>query len=493
MWRAMRPQRAAVVEHAASGAADVVIVGAGLTGLSTAVQLARLGRTPLVVEAHVAGAGTTGHTTAKVSLLQGDRLQRIRDHASAQAVRGYVEANRVGQASLVDLLQRHGAGAETRLALTYAITDRGATKARREAEVAREAGLEIIDDPAHDLPFPVTAAIGLADQVQVDPMAVIDALRAELAELGGLLTEGVRVTGVSKGQPWTVETSAGEIRAEAVVLATQTPIDVRGTGQVALSQSTRSYAIAYDLPPGVDDRTFPMALSLDPASRSLRTATGPDGPVLLVGGGGHDVGEASSTREKVEELDAWARDSFGVGEPRWSWSAQDYGLSTAMPFVGALPGGGGTLLAATGYDKWGMAMGAAAGLVLAGDLTGDTPEYAEAMRGDGIGWCDVASSATQVAKTVGRIVRDRVRSSGGDDDVPAEGEGWVQDGPLAPTAVSTVDGRTCRVSAVCTHLGGILAWNDVEGTWDCPLHGSRFTHDGIRVEGPATADLDSAG
>lgn len=63
--------------------------------------------------------------------------------------------------------------------------------------------------------------------------------------------------------------------------------------------------------------------------------------------------------------------------------------------------------------------------------------------------------------------------------------------PLSPTAVSTVDDRTCRVSDVCTHLGGILAWNDIERSWDCPLHGSRFAADGTRIEGPATADLAS--
>jgi Rieske Fe-S protein len=60
-------------------------------------------------------------------------------------------------------------------------------------------------------------------------------------------------------------------------------------------------------------------------------------------------------------------------------------------------------------------------------------------------------------------------------------------------AVSTVDGTTCKVSAVCTHLGGILHWNDSERSWDCPLHGSRFDSNGKRLEGPATKDLPAAG
>ena len=58
-----------------------------------------------------------------------------------------------------------------------------------------------------------------------------------------------------------------------------------------------------------------------------------------------------------------------------------------------------------------------------------------------------------------------------------------------PEAVSTVDGVTCRVSAVCTHLGGVVRWNDAEKSWGCPLHGSRFAADGTLLEGPAVTDL----
>ena len=55
--------------------------------------------------------------------------------------------------------------------------------------------------------------------------------------------------------------------------------------------------------------------------------------------------------------------------------------------------------------------------------------------------------------------------------------------------ISTVGGTPRAVSAVCTHLGGVLSWNDAELTWDCPLHGSRFAPDGTRIEGPACRDL----
>ncbi|MGA8044788.1 MAG: FAD-dependent oxidoreductase [Dermatophilaceae bacterium] len=467
--------------------ATVVVVGAGLTGLSTAVRLAQQGIEPLVVEARRVGSGTTGRTNAKVSLLQGSLLQGIRSAAGAEAATAYVTANREGQAWLLDLANARGVGVQTHTAVTYAISPAGERKVRAELSAAQAAGLDARILVEHDLPFSVRSAISLDDQAQVDPLALVRALRDELESLGGRVVEGVRVMGLSWRRPWRVETEVGAVRCERVVLATQTPILDRTLDFARLS-GERSYVLAYE----ADLSRVPqsMSLSLDRRTRSMRTAPATaagESDLLLVGGNGHTVGARISTRECIDELDQWAREYLEVGELRWAWSAQDYRAAGALPRIGPVPGTDDALFVATGYNKWGLTNAPAAAHIITADITGTPLPYASAFRGNTTSVRGVVDAAKHNARVAAHLAGDRARLALPKDI--GDGDGRVTGNPLTPTAVADVDRGRCAVSAVCTHLGGVLAWNDAEQTWDCPLHASRFTMEGEVIEGPATRPL----
>lgn len=479
---------------------DTVVAGAGLTGLVTALLLARSGQDVLVVEARHPGAVTTGNTTAKVTVLQGTVLAQLARQYPRHQVQAYVDANREGQAWLLRYLEEHKVPFQRRDAYTYATTPAATEKLREEVSAATTAGLDVEYVRDAGLPFPVHGAVRLPQQAQIHPMEVLDALMADFRSRGGSIATGVRLRDVTGSGPCAVETDQGSVTADQVVLATGTPVLDRGM-YFAKLKPHRSYAAALQLPDGQEPPPG-MYISVEQPTHSLRDYGSGDGRLLLVGGHGHPVGRTPSEKAHLAGLLAWAGEHYPGAVATHTWSAQDYQPTNLLPFFGKLPRGRGHVYFGTGYNKWGMTNAVAAALGISAGILGGQVPWADtihhritspsgALSAVGLNAGVAARLATDWGKVAGRKVRKDTPAAAA-PAVPAEGSGAVDGGSGRPVAVSTVDGTTCRLSAVCTHLGGIVHWNDSEKTWDCPLHGSRFSSDGTLLEGPATRNLPSA-
>ena len=248
VWFATRPSSRTPVDTFVEGVhVDTVVAGAGLTGLATAVLLARAGQRVIVLEARSVGAVTTGNTTAKVSLLQGLTLSGIRTHHSEDVLRAYLEGNREGQAWLVRFMDDRGVPYQRRTAWTYAATEQGLQHLRHELDASVAAGLDVAWAEETELPFDVLGALTLPDQVQIDPLSVLDALLAEFAAHRGVLVEHTRVTDADASSTVAITTNRGAMTADRLVLATGTPILDRGAYFAKLTP-LRSYATTYRVP-----------------------------------------------------------------------------------------------------------------------------------------------------------------------------------------------------------------------------------------------------
>jgi glycine/D-amino acid oxidase-like deaminating enzyme/nitrite reductase/ring-hydroxylating ferredoxin subunit len=477
---------------------DVVVVGAGLTGLATAYELARRGRDVVVVERGGIGELASGSNTGKLSLLQGTTLSSLRRGHPASLVRAYVDANRDGFEWMLRTARALDVPTSARTAYTYAHGLEGSASVDAELDAAREAGLPVRrvgGDELEAAAVPMVAAVALDDQRAIDPQRFLVALADAVVGAGGTIHTGVAVRRVRVLGGARVETDAGVVHATHVVLATGAPILDRGLYFAKVS-GKRSACVSFTLDAPIDAG---MYLSADGPARSLRTISADDGPSevaqVVVGGAGHPVGRAGSERAMLDELAAWARRTLPVGRETHRWSAQDYTSHNLVPFVGAMPRALGRVSFATGYAKWGLTNAPAAALRIADELQGvarrDRPEWMTMLGTRLTVPRDLARGAAENAKVgaaaaagwaAAETVAVPVRR-------PTAGRAVVAQRGGRPVGISTVDGQTRAVSAVCTHLGGVLEWNDLECTWDCPLHASRFTPSGERIEGPATRDL----
>lgn len=472
LWRRGElPHRPPLTEDAT---ADVVVIGAGITGLATAVACAEAGLDVLVLEDRQIDAGVTCLSTAKVSVLHGLRYSSLTERHNEQVAARYGHAQLAG---LAWLRERVGDLLETATAATYA-TD-ASTRREVEAEVAaaRAAGIDARFAEL-DLPFPTEGAVVVDDQAQVEPVALQAALAERLESLGGRIAEGTRVLGVHDRRGGAaVRTATAGASAAWVVVATGLPITDRSL-LFARSEPKASYCIAIRTRDPIPEE---MLLSAGDPTRSTRVAADPERPgqrVLIVGGAGHKTGSLATTTGRYEELLGWAAEHFTIDEVPWRWSAEDFQSDDGLPFVGLSPFAS-RVLVATGYAKWGFTNGAAAALALAAHVT-DAP--APAWSAD---WTprrvELRAGGREIVKANADVAAKLV-------------SGWVgmasRGKLLKPTTSATVDGERHEVSAVCTHLGGIVRWNDGDRCWDSPLHGSRFAADGTLVHGPAVKDLD---
>ena len=488
LWQDRHP-RTPRPDAEVGGRWDVVVVGGGLTGLTSALLLGRAGKSVLLLEADRVGVGTTGRSTAKISLLQGTQLATITRKHSAAVAATYVEANREGQAWLERFCDEHDVPLQRRAAYTYANGEHGATRARAELAAARAAGLPAEWDDEVPLPFGTHGAVRLDGQLQVDPIELLDELSLQAAAHGVSIVERARVLQVTGKSPVTVHTERGDAEAEHVVIATNVPILDRGAFFARMSPG-RSYGLAFRTQERAVDAMF---LSADAPTRSLRDAPDGDGHLLLVGGNGHTTGRTASPRAKLDDLRRWTVEHWPQAVETHAWSAQDYLPHHSLPFAGPVLPGVTEILVAGGYSKWGMTNAVAAALALAGQVLGGHQEWAAVMRTwtaqelRGLPHAALSNGEVGLELAAGWL---RPFARPGMGAAPGEGDGEVRfDRIGGPTASSRTGGVERRVSAVCTHLGGIVGWNDAEQSWDCPLHGSRFSPDGDVVDGPATCGL----
>lgn len=469
---------------------DTAVVGGGIVGISVADELAEAGQSVLLLERDRLLRGVTGHTTAKVTAQHGRIYDYLIEEFGTDRARQYAQANQQAIEDIAARIEDRSIDCDFERCPSYLYTRDVDQREQyeREANVADSLGL-----PAtyvESLPGPVSGVAGVRfdEQGLFHPRQYLLALAERVVEAGGTIVEETTVTDIEPGQPCTVETDRGRVDADDVVLATHFPIHDRAF-YFARVYPKQSHVLALELaepaPEGMYYRPGNPYLSVRPRPAGDETS-------VLVGGQDHRTGHGGDTRERFERLERQARAHLDVERVTHRWTTQDHVSIDRVPFVGKHSPLSEHVYVATGFGGWGLTNGTAAGTLIA-DLVLDRPNPARRVFHPTRR--PVTASLRSLLGHGAHVARHTVDDHLGSAASPAavdlkRGEGEVLEADGDPVAVSRDEsGGYHAVSAVCTHQGCHVHWNEGERTWDCPCHGSRFDIDGNVIDTPAVEHL----
>ncbi len=465
---------------------DVLIVGSGISGITTAYCLTQRGIKPVVIEAETLCSGTTGSTTGKLTIQHNIIYSNLMEKYGIDAAKDFAKSQTKAIRFAVDTAHKCGIDCqmEENTAFIYAASannEKDMLLSEYEAAKRLEIPAEWTTKP--QFPKGSKALLGFSNQAVFHPVRYVQGL-ADAAEAGGAkIYTNTKAIGVENGNPITVVLENGaHIRCRHLVQATQYPLFDGPNVFFTRLYARRDFGIAVEAGGTWPDGSY---INIGEPARSIRTHVENGKRILIVVGESHFPGrDEKETGDHYQNLIDFADKLAGVKKVLAKWSAQDYETPDQVPYIGRISDNS-NIYVATGYRKWGLTSGTLAGLMISSLIDKGHCEYEGLYSRKRH---DMASSlgkvASEVFAGVGELIKSKFEKTEDYKDLQkGEGRSIRFAGSRAGVYRDENDHVTV-LDISCTHLGTELNYNASEKTWDCPAHGGRFKVDGKLLEGP---------
>lgn len=491
-WMATQEMRSFLQMTIDLGGIDVCIVGAGITGLSTAYLLLKEGKTVVVIDDGPIAAGETERTTAHITNVIDDRYFEIERIHGAFNAKLAVQSQTAALNKIEEIVKELSIDCDFQRVDGYLFLGEDSDEDVLEKELNTITKLNLLDaELVHQLPFGLYVdALKFPRQAQFHVLKYLNGLCDAIESLGGSIFSYEHVDSIKDGDTVTVTTrNKKTVRANNVVIATNSPVTNRvkvHTKQAAY----RTYAVGAKIPKG----TIPAALYWDTDEPYHYVRISPisyDFDMLIVGGEDHRTGEASDADERFNRLAEWIERRLMIKvDCQFRWSGQVYEPVDGLGFIGKDPAHGENVFISTGDSGMGMTHGTLTGILLTDLICGrENP------------WKELYDPSRKPFKAPLEFLQENVNTvlqygkkfgaeeSSIEEILPGEGA-VVRINGKQVAVYRDMQGDIHKLSATCPHLGATVCFNKCEKSWDCPAHGSRFDAEGHVINGPANCNLD---
>jgi glycine/D-amino acid oxidase-like deaminating enzyme/nitrite reductase/ring-hydroxylating ferredoxin subunit len=473
---------------------DVVIVGAGITGVTTAYYLAQSGKTIALVDDGPVGGGETGRTTAHLVNALDDRYYEFEKLLGEEKTRLAAQSHTIAIDEIEKIISREKIECDFQRVDGYLFLhpDDSRENLSKELEAAKRAGVQVKWNSQS--PVGTGEAIRFLHQATFHPMKYLQGLTLAIQNLGGRIFTTTRA---NVFHPKGINTENGfRIGAGSIVVATNTPVNNRFV--IHSKQSAyRSYVVAARIPKGSIENSlyWDTRDPKDPAGSYHYVRLHPlddEEDWLIVGGEDHKTGQEEDGTKRFERLEEWTGKHFPAARNfEYRWSGQIMEPIDGIAYAGKNPLDADNIFVATGDSGNGMTQGNVSARLIADmivkrkndwvslyDPSRKTPAAIQEYLKENL---NVAVQYSDFLKK-GDIVQIQ-------DLMPGEGA-ILKEGLEALAVYCDEEQRIHSFSAICPHLKCCVSWNATERTFDCPCHGSRFTSLGEVINGPSVSNLE---
>ncbi len=493
LWKVLTPKNIHFPALDQNIEVDVAIVGGGITGLLTAYLLIQAGKKVAVLEKDDIAENTTGYSTGNLYVPVQPFYQNVCKHFNLETVKSVIQSRQAAIDFIERLVLEHKIECHFERRPWYLHTnDKNKIKfIEKEAEIFSKANCQIADKNL-ELPFAFQKAIRMDNQGRINPMKFTLQVASILKDKGCLIYENTPVLKFEETHDHcSLLTPNNKIRAHKIVLATHVPLGING--KQMLLGPYRSYVVAAKLEKNQsfngnywDVESPHHAISTHSAGATM------DIDILAIAGRHHKTGQFKNTLKNFKELEKYLYTIFKIDKVEYHWSAQHYQSADSLPYIGLLSSNYHHIYMATGFFADGLVYGAVSSMIIADLMMHRSNLWHEVF--DSTRFTPMASAPSFI-KENSNVFIQYMKDFPGKCDTRSQKDIHYGEGKIIESkgekiaAYRDMNGTLYSVSAVCTHMKGIVEWNSAEKTWDCPCHGSRFTPEGKVIEGPALKPL----
>jgi glycine/D-amino acid oxidase-like deaminating enzyme/nitrite reductase/ring-hydroxylating ferredoxin subunit len=481
---------------------EVVIVGGGIAGVTTAYRLSQSGKKVVLLEDGNICSGETGRTTAHLVTALDDRYETLEKIFGEDGAKLAYESNRAAINFVRETIEKENIDCDFELLPGYLFRHPSDKEDSldREYDAARRAGVDVrFVDRVPGITKDVGKALEFAEQAQFHPLKYLRVLCNAIVKNGGRIFTDTHVQDIN--EEGIVTEKGFKVSAEHIVVATNAPVNSRLI--MPMKQFPyRTYVIAAR----IKKDSLPKALWWDtgdyntnkniPPYHYIRVQPFDELHDLLISGGeDHATGMADADvvpeEARYDMVETWTRERFPMQDVIYHWSGQVMEPMDSLGYIGRNPFDKKNIYIITGDSGNGITHGTIAGLLIPDLILGRenpweklyNPSRLHVFTTGNVWFKEFVGGFTAYLKTEedGKDVKLSDIKTGQGEIIEFEKEKYG--------AYCDENSDLHLVAAKCTHLGCTVKWNNDEKSWDCPCHGSRFTHEGKVINGPANVNL----